>query len=172
MSQFLGVFWALLAVLPAVSPEAVATEVTMDKLIAQLKRHEGVKHHVYKDSLGIETIGCGRNVSDSRRHTGLGLSDDEIDYMLQNDIVRTIKELSQEYPWFTDMEEGARKDGIINMHFNLGRVRFATFKNAIAHMEQGNHKEAATEFLESKWARQVKGRALEITDQISTNTYV
>ena len=170
MKRLLGFLWILMAVCPL--PEAVATEVTMDKLIAQLKRHEGVKHHVYKDSLGIETIGCGRNVSDSRRHTGLGLSDDEIDYMLQNDIERTIKELSQEYPWFTDMEDGPRKDAIINMHFNLGRVRFATFKIAISEMEKGNHKEAATHFLNSKWARQVKGRALEITDQISANTYV
>jgi len=168
MKRLLGVFWILMAV----CPEVVATEVIMDKLIVQLKRHEGVKHHVYKDSLGIETIGCGRNVSDSRRHTGLGLSDDEIDYMLQNDIERTIKELSQEYPWFNDMEEGARKDGIINMHFNLGRFRFATFKNALLQMEKGNHAEAATHFLNSKWAKQVKGRALEITDQISTNTYV
>ena len=92
--------------------------------------------------------------------------------MLQNDIMRTIKELSQEYPWFTDMEDGPRKDAIINMHFNLGRVRFATFKIAISEMEKGNHKEAATHFLNSKWARQVKGRALEITDQISANTYV
>jgi len=168
MKRLLGLLWILMAV----CPEVVATEVTMDKLIAQLKRHEGVKHHVYKDSLGIETIGCGRNVSDSRRHAGLGLSDDEIDYMLQNDIERTIKELSQEYPWFTDMEDGPRKDAIINMHFNLGRVRFATFKIAISEMEKGNHKEAATHFLNSKWARQVKGRALEITDQISANTYV
>ena len=39
-----------------------------------LKLHEGVKRHVYLCSAGYETLGVGRNVSQS----GLGLSDDEI----------------------------------------------------------------------------------------------
>ena len=154
------------------SLDVAAMEHDMEKLLETLKRHEGVKHHAYRDSLGVLTIGCGRNISDSRRHHGLGLSDAEIDYMLQNDIERTVKELSEEYDWFDDLEEGARRDAIINMHFNLGRVRFATFKRAISHMENENHKEAATEFLQSKWAKQVKGRALEVTDMILTNMYV
>ena len=145
----------------------------MEKLIETLKRHEGVKSHAYKDSMGILHIGCGRNIQDGfKSNRGLGLSDDEIDYMLQNDIERTIKELSSEYPWFNDLEEGARKDGIINMHFNLGRPRFAKFKKAIAHMEVANHDMAAIEFLDSRWAKQVKGRSLEVTDMIKTNTYV
>ena len=144
----------------------------MDKLIDTLKRHEGVKHFAYRDSEGILTIGCGRNISSSPSNKGIGVSDDEIDYMLQNDIERTIKELSSEYPWFNELEEGARKDGIINMHFNLGRPRFAKFKKAIAHMEAANHDMAAIEFLDSRWAKHVKGRALEVTDMIKTNTYV
>jgi hypothetical protein len=39
-------------------------------------------------------------------------------------------------------------------------------------MDQADHKKAAGEFLNSKWAKQVKGRALEVTDMIATNTYV
>ena len=148
-------------------------ESDMDKLIETLKRHEGVKPHAYKDSMGILHIGCGRNIQDGfKRNKGLGLSDDEIDYMLSNDIVRTIKELAKEYPWFNELEDGARRDGIINMHFNLGRVRFAQFKKAIAYMKKGDHSNAAVEFLDSLWARQVKGRSLEVTDMIKTNTYV
>jgi lysozyme len=92
--------------------------------------------------------------------------------MLQNDIERTIKELSREYEWFNELEEGARRDAIINMHFNLGRARFAGFKKAIGHMENASHEDAALEFLNSRWAKQVKGRALEVTDMIKTNTYV
>ena len=58
------------------------------------------------------------------------------------------------------------------MHFNLGRVRFAKFKKAIAHMEKEDHEAASVEFLDSLWAKQVKGRSLEVTDMIKTNTYV
>jgi len=177
MLRVLILFVGILAVLIPVPlnsslVEIIMEENSMEKLIATLKRHEGVRNHAYRDSLGILTIGCGRNISGKKPNKGIGISDDEIDYMLQNDIERTIKELSQEYAWFNDMEEGARRDGIINMHFNLGRFRFAGFKKAIGHMENGSHDKAATEFLDSRWAKQVKGRSLEVTDMIKTNTYV
>ena len=176
MSKFLAVFVGMWAGLIPVSLHSSLVEITMEenmeKLIVTLKRHEGVKTHAYRDSLGILTIGCGRNINNSTKHKGIGLTIDEIEYMLQNDIERTIKELSREYPWFNELEEGARKDGIINMHFNLGRFRFASFKLALIHMENGSHDKAATEFLDSRWAKQVKGRALEVTDMIKTNTYV
>ena len=175
MSKFLAVLVGILAGLYPISLHSSFVQLTleddMDKLIAMLKRHEGVKTHPYKDSLGILTIGCGRNISNSERHHGLGISEDEIDYMLQNDIERTIKELSREYPWFNEMEDGARRDAIINLHFNLGRARFAGFKKAIGHMENASHEDAALEFLNSRWAKQVKGRAIEVTDMIKTNTY-
>ena len=99
--------------------QVAVSENKMDKLIETLKRHEGVKAHAYKDSLGILHIGCGRNIENSAEHRGIGLSDEEIDFMLSNDIARTIQELSEEYRWFQELEEGARRDGIINMHFNL-----------------------------------------------------
>ena len=142
----------------------------MEKLVEQLKRHEGVKRHAYKHD-GIWHIGGGRNIHPEGPSQGMGLSDQEIDFMLGNDIIRSIKELSA-YPWFRDLEEGARRDGIINMHFNLGGPRFAQFKKALKHMADGNHAAASVEFLDSLWARQVGGRALEVTDMIKTNEYV
>ena len=158
--------------LPVSTLGVATTVIDMERLIEQLKRHEGVRNHAYKDIGGIWHIGGGRNIDPNPTHKGMGISDEEIDFMLSNDIVRTIKELSSEYPWFNDLEDGARRDGIINMHFNLGRVRFAKFKKAISHMESGDHSAASIEFLDSLWAKQVKGRALEVTDMIKTNTYV
>jgi len=46
----------------------------MSSLVEMIKRHEGVKSKVYLCSAGYETIGVGRNISES----GLGLSDDEM----------------------------------------------------------------------------------------------
>ena len=139
----------------------------MDKLIEQLKRHEGVKKHVYKDINGLEHIGAGRNISAS----GLGLSDEEIDYLLSNDILRCIKELSAEYSWFGNIDE-IRQEAIINIFFNLGATKYRLFKKANAAMEAADYKLAATEFLDSRWAKQVKGRSLELTDIIRTGEYV
>ena len=56
----------------------------MTQLIDMLKLHEGVRSKSYLCSAGFETIGVGRNISES----GLGLSDDEINYLLANDIER------------------------------------------------------------------------------------
>ena len=172
LAWFFGICIGLYPVFLHSSLVEITLQDDMDKLIDTLKRHEGVKHFAYRDSEGILTIGCGRNISSSPINKGIGVSDDEIDYMLQNDIERTIKELRREYPWFNELEEGARKDAIINMHFNLGRFRFSGFKKALGHMEMGDHDQAALEFLDSRWAKQVKGRAIEVTDMIKTNTYV
>ena len=139
----------------------------MQKLLEMLKRHEGVESHVYRCSAGFETIGAGRNISKS----GLGLSDDEVDYLLENDIVRVIKELSSEYPWFKDLDD-VRKDAIIDISFNLGATRLRGFKRALAAMDAADYKTASLEFLDSKWSRDVKGRSAELAYMIEMGEYL
>jgi lysozyme len=109
----------------------------------------------------------GRNISAS----GIGLSEDEIDYLLENDIARIIRELSSEYPWFNQLDD-VRKDVMIDISFNLGATRLRGFKRALAAMEAADYKTAATEFLDSRWARQVGGRALELTDMLIAGEYL
>ena len=138
-----------------------------EKLLEMLKRHEGVRSHVYLCSAGYETIGVGRNISKS----GMGLSDDEVDYLLENDIERVIKELSSEYPWFNTLDD-VRKDAMIDISFNLGATRLRGFKRALAAMEVADYKTAAKEFLDSKWSRDVKGRATELCYMIEMGSYL
>ena len=139
----------------------------MQKLLEMLKRHEGVRSHVYLCSAGYETIGVGRNISQS----GMGLSDDEVDYLLENDIIRVVKELSSEYPWFKDLDD-VRKDAMIDISFNLGATRLRGFKRALAAMEVADYTTAAKEFLDSKWSRDVKGRATELCYMVETGNYL
>ena len=69
------------------------------RFITQLRFHEGVKNHVYKDHLGIETIGVGRNLVDR------GLTDEEVDFLLSNDIALVETELDKAMPWWRDLDE-------------------------------------------------------------------
>ncbi len=138
-----------------------------EKLLEMLKRHEGVESHVYRCSAGYETIGVGRNISKS----GMGLSDDEVDYLLENDIVRVIKELSLEYPWFKNLDD-VRKDAIIDIGFNLGATRLRGFRRALAAMDAADYKTASLEFLDSKWSRDVKGRSTELAYMIEMGEYL
>ena len=135
----------------------------MNELIEQLRLHEGVRSKVYLCSEGYETIGVGRNISDS----GIGLSDDEIAYLLANDIARCEHELAERYPWFDDLDP-VRQDAIIDMTFNLGISRLAQFQNMIAALAEERFDDAATEALDSRWARQVGQRAQTVAAMIRT----
>ena len=145
----------------------------MKQLIEMLKRHEGEvktngRHVLYKCPAGFWTLGIGRNVD---VNGGIGLSDDEVDYLLENDILRVIMELNIEYPWFSDLDD-VRKDAIIDIAFNLGATRLRGFRRALAAMEAADYSTAAAEFLDSKWKKDVKGRAVELASMIETGAYL
>ena len=131
-----------------------------------LKRHEGSEKFCYKCSAGYETIGVGRNISKS----GLGLSDNEIDYLLQNDVSRVTSELSRKYDWFDDLDS-VRRDAMIDISFNLGQTKLRSFVKALDAMANKKWEEAANQFMDSRWSRQVGNRAKELTEMIRTGEY-
>lgn len=136
----------------------------MQRLLETLKRHEGVRYYVYRDHLGYETIGVGRCIN---RAVGLGLSPDEVEYLLINDVQRCIEELDGAFDWFKDLDE-VRREAMINLCFNLGLTKLRKFVNALDAMKQRNYNKAATEFLNSKWATQVGERSREVAHMIRT----
>ena len=144
----------------------------MQNLIEMLKRHEGEvvtngRHLIYKCPAGHWTIGIGRNVD---VNGGLGLSEEEVNFLLEGDIARVIKELSSEYKWFIDLDE-VRKDAMIDISFNLGATKLRKFVLALDAMERADYKTAAEEFLNSDWSRTVKGRSVELAAMIETGEY-
>ena len=144
----------------------------MSKLTEMLRRHEGVESHAYLCSQNFMTIGVGRNVDagDDGGARGLGLSDDEVDYLLENDIGRVIQELDGEYSWFSELNE-ARSDAMVDISFNLGQTRLRGFKKALEAMGSGDWEEASRQFLDSRWAKQVGSRATELAEIIRVGDY-
>lgn len=137
------------------------------RLREMLKRHEGVKKYAYEDHLGYVTVGVGRCLDEN---VGLGLSGEEIDYLLMNDIHRCRQELESEYDWFEDLDS-VRQEALIDLSFNIGQTRLRGFVKALGHMADGNYAEAGDEFYDSKWAAQVGDRALEICQMIKSGEY-
>lgn len=127
-------------------------------LIALLRRDEGVVKHEYKDSLGFSTIGVGRLI-DGRK--GGGLSDDEIDYLLSNDIKKAMDGLDQSIPWWRNLTP-ARQRVLVSMAFNLGIGGLMGFKNTLSMVKAGDYAGAARGMLQSKWAGQVGDRAVRL----------
>jgi len=129
------------------------------QLIEELKRDEGVVLTLYKCSADKNTIGVGRNLDDR------GITEDESDYLLSNDIDICIDELEGTFPWFQTLSD-TRQRVMINMCFNLGLSRLMGFKKFLAAMEAGEWETAGVEMLDSKWARQVGPRSTRLRDLV------
>lgn len=134
-----------------------------DKLKQQIKLHEGVEYRVYEDTQGILTIGVGRNLEDR------GLSEDEVDYLLNNDIKICVEELKRSFDWYEDLGD-IRKRVLVDMVFNLGMPRLKGFVKMLEAIESGAWEAAAEEMLDSTWARQVGSRADRLSEMMETGT--
>lgn len=132
-----------------------------DSLKKQLKYDEGISRFPYKCTAGKLTVGVGRNL-ESR-----GLSDDEIEYLLDNDIDTAIQDTAR---WlggnvFSSLSQ-SRQDAIVNMAFNLGYTRLSTFHNLKKTILNNDFSLASIEALDSKWASQVGMRAVRIAERL------
>lgn len=125
------------------------------ELIKELRRDEGVIDHAYQDSLGYWTIGVGRLIDKKK---GGRLTDEEIDYLLLNDIKECTADLDKNLPWWRSLTD-ARRRVLVNMRFNLGMAGLLGFKNTLKFIETGDYAKAASNMLLSKWTKQVGQRA-------------
>ena len=128
-------------------------------LKAALAKDEGRKAKVYMDTLGIPTIGCGRNLQDK------GLSNREIDYLLDNDIAECVADLTASFAWFSTLDE-VRQHVLLNMRFQLGPSRFRSFKTFLAAVARQDYAAAADAMRFSKWADQVPTRANRLIEEM------
>ena len=135
-----------------------------DKLIEQLKRHEGVELKPYKDTVGKWTIGVGRNLDD------IGISEQEAEMLLLNDIKEAERQLIATMPWTQELDE-VRFSALLNFVFNVGIGTASKFVNAMALLKQRNYDMAADEMLNSRWSKQVGQRAIDVTEQIRTGEW-
>lgn len=135
--------------------------VNPDRMIAQLTLHEGGRRFPYVDTVGKITIGVGRNLTDR------GLSDDEIDLLLADDLDEHWTKLTAALPWVESLNE-VRQRVLLDMAFNLGVAGLLTFKQTLAAVHRGDWDAAASGMLDSKWARQVGARATRLATMMRT----
>jgi lysozyme len=129
-----------------------------------LIEHEGLRLFPYRCTSGKLTIGVGRNLEDR------GISRDEAELMLKNDILACLEE-AQTLPFFATLVP-ARKDVIVSMIFNLGFSRFLQFHRTLELIQENRFQEASEEMLRSLWARQVKKRAQVLASMMATGEYL
>jgi len=138
--------------------------VSYEKLTKQLIRQEGLMLKPYKCIAEKLTIGVGRNLDD------VGISKDEALYLLSQDIITARNELVRVFPWTLELDE-VRFQTLVNMVFNLGISRLSKFTKTMSLIHDGEYDVAATEMLDSRWAKQVGNRAIELSEQMRTGSY-
>jgi lysozyme len=124
--------------------------------------HEGVSYKPYVDTVGKLTIGVGRNLTD------VGLSHDEVVYLLESDIRRATA-LAEQFPWFSSLDE-IRQAAVIDLCFNLGN-KIAHFVNFASAMKVNAFDVAGDELMDSLWYRQVTRRGPRIVGMIKTGKW-
>ena len=126
-------------------------------LLSSVIVHEGFSRYIYLDSVGVRTVGFGRNLDDR------GISREEAEMLLLNDL-ETSTEEAKKFEFYENLTSN-RQDVIVEMIFNLGLTRFKKFKKTIGYINQANHSAAADEMLDSKWADQVGQRAITLSNK-------
>jgi lysozyme len=124
-----------------------------------LIKHEGTKLFPYVDSVGKISIGTGRNLTDN------GISKVEADLMLDNDIYEAVSQLKAVFPEYSQWTM-TRQDALVDMMFNIGPHRFASFKKMIAAVRSNDWVRVAAEMRNSLWATQVPSRVAELAEMI------
>lgn len=133
----------------------------METLKERIKRHEGFRARAYADTLGKMTIGYGRCLTTN------GISEDEAEYMLNNDIEESQFALAQSFPWTLGLDD-ARKDVLAEMIFQLGVKGVMGFPKMIAAIRIGDFDSAAKEMLNSTWHIQTHARCEELSNIMLT----
>ncbi len=124
---------------------------TFKQLKDHIKEYEGLSNVLYKCTSNKISIGYGRNLED------VGISKDEAEYLLKNDVEIALDEVSEHFD-MPNLPEPAQIV-LVDMCFNMGISRLLNFRNMIKAIQDDDWDKAADELLDSKYAAQTKRRA-------------
>jgi lysozyme len=139
----------------------------LDNIKDLLSFHEGRVKHAYQDHRGFWTIGVGHLID---KRPGGGLSDPQIDALLEDDIKHHTERLEANLPWVKKLDP-VRRAVLQDMTFNMGITNVLGFKNTLAAIKDGEMMKAAAGMLQSKWAAQVGPRALRLATMMKTGEW-
>lgn len=130
----------------------------------------------YVDSEGLDTIGVGHLITGEEDYDCYaGVSDEIVMKQLETDLEKHLaaaKKLASDHNMNVDGNYAVQRF-MTELCFNIGAGGYSKFKNGLKKLASAvngdgeySYNDAADEHLDSKWAKQVKGRAIEMTDTL------
>ena len=141
----------------------------IEKLREELKVDEGCIEEIYLDHLGYHTFGIGHLITNKDKEwgepVGTKISTKRINECFKNDIEIVFKELDRSLSWWRELPDDIQLV-LANMCFNLGITRLKKFKKFLTALSEKDWELAATEMMDSRWATQVKQRAVRLQKRV------
>ena len=139
----------------------------MIRLMKSVKQHEGFRNSVYKDTLGKRTVGYGHLCVEDHWEDNREYTIPELERVLEADLnnaVQGAESLLRDGPVLDDLAQ----ELIVEMIFQLGKTGVSKFKNMWKALQQEppQYDVAATEMLDSRWAKQTPRRAKGMSDHM------
>ena len=141
----------------------------MDRLLESVKKHEGYRNKVYLDTLGKRTVGVGHLCVEDFWEDDKEYEEKFLMTILEHDLSDAIKganDLMAEHGCM-DINEKAHEI-IIEMVFQLGKTGVSKFRNMWKHLSALEYSDAASEMLDSRWAKQTPNRANGMADTMKS----
>ena len=136
----------------------------METVKNSIKKHEGFRNKVYKDTLGKRTIGYGHLCVEDWWEDNKEYPEAQLDRIFDKDFEKAKDGASKLYEGceINDTAKGV----IIEMVFQLGTTGVSKFKNMWKALKETppNYSVAKIEMLDSRWAKQTPNRAKELSD--------
>jgi len=149
-------------------------------MFGQLSEHEGVRPGVYNDSLGNPTIGIGFNLADSKNQEYLAksgidrqallsgkqqLNDAQMKQLYRKSFANAYRDSLAFLPDLDSHPEPVQR-AVVDMAYNMGASKLMGFQKARAAFMKRDYGTASNEMMDSLWAKQVKGRAVNLSKMV------
>ena len=131
-----------------------------EELIEEIKREEGFVPVVYLDVKGKKTIGYGTLLED-------GISEAEAEMLLRHRLALMAEELerSRVGEVYANLKADARR-ALLDMAYNMGVPGLLGFRKMWAALAEGDYDRAASEALDSVYARELPARAGRVAERM------
>jgi len=139
-----------------------------DKLIESVKKHEGFRDTVYRDTLNKRTVGFGHLCVEDHWEDGKKYDKEYLEKILKEDLQYAINQgegMCQDLKISDDA-----KFLIIEMIFQLGSSGVQKFRKMWDALKEDppNYFEAHVQMLDSRWAKQTPNRAGEMSEKMQS----
>jgi lysozyme len=135
------------------------TDTDRELLIEDVKAAEGYRARAYQDSVGVWTIGYGTNLQD------LEIDRETAERWCLDKLEIAEAECQSAFVWFEHLTP-RRQRVLVEMTYNLGMTRLRGFHQTLAAIRAGDYDRAASQMLQSLWARQVGKRAIRLANMM------